>query len=449
VTEPKRQIQMVAIDELIPYARNSRTHDEAQIKQIEASLKEFGWTNPVLIDVKHGIVAGHGRVLAAKNLGYTEAPCIALDGLTDAQIRAYIIADNKIALNAGWDEKILSLELSELKLGGFNIDIIGFDRDELSDLFADSRTGLTDPDEIPALPEKEVSQEGDLWILGRHRLICGESRDEEIVGKLMAGQKADMIFTDPPYNVNYSGRGKKTSNTIQNDNLDLLEFQRFLTAAFKNYAVYAKAGAGMYVFHASRTQSQFENALLANGYEIKNQLIWNKPVAAMGWGNYRWKHEPFFYCGRKNGRTNFYGDRTKTTVWDFQKSEQELLAWAKKMKRLEAEGKTTIWTMSRDPMKEYVHPTQKPVELIKFALANSSKAEDIVLDLFGGSGSTTIACEAANRICYTMDNDPKYADVIITRWQNFTGQAARLESGQTFHEAKKERVQEELKNGTV
>jgi DNA modification methylase len=433
---------MVPIEELVPYARNARTHSETQISQISASLKEFGWTNPVLIDSKNGIIAGHARVLAAKRIGYAEVPCISLENLTEMQVKALVLADNKLALNAGWDEKLLSLELGDLRDSGFNIDLIGFDRDELSELFAGEMTeGMTNEDEIPPTPEKATSQAGDLWMLGRHRLLCGDATNEEHVARLMAGQKADMVFTDPPYNINYSGRGKQTSNTIKNDNLEVLEFQKFLAAAFKCYGSHTKAGAGIYVFHASRTQKEFENALMANGYEIKNQLIWNKPMAALGWGDYRWKHEPFFYAGKKKESPRFYGDRTRVTVWDFQKSEQDLLNWAKKQKRLEAEGKSTIWTMKRDPVGEYVHPTQKPVELINFALANSSKAEDIVLDLFGGSGSTLIASQRANRICHTMELDPKYCDVIIMRWQNFTGQIARLEDGRTFPEIATDRGQ--------
>jgi DNA modification methylase len=269
--------------------------------------------------------------------------------------------------------------------------------------------------------------------------MCGDARAAENVAKLMNGQKADMVFTDPPYNVNYSGRGKKTNNTIENDNLESLEFQRLLDEAFKNYAAFSKAGAGMYVFHASQTQKEFETAIVAAGFEIRSQLIWNKPVAVMGWGHYRWKHEPFFYVGRRGQKTLFYGDRTKTTTWDFQKSEEQLVNWARRQKKAETEGKTTIWTMKRDPLNEYVHPTQKPVELINQALMNSSKAEDVIMDLFGGSGSTAIACEKANRIAYTMEDDPTYADVIVIRWQNFTGQPARLEDGQTYHEAKASR----------
>jgi DNA modification methylase len=436
-----REIRMVALELLIPYAKNARTHSEAQIDQICGSLKEFGWTVPVLIDVKHGIVAGHARVMAARKLGYTEVPCITLEGLSETQVKAYILADNKLALNAGWDENLLSLELMELKTSGYNIDLIGFDRDELSELFSGLSTGNTDPDEVPPVPEKAASQTGDLWIMGRHRLMCGDARNQEQVAKLMTGAKADMVFTDPPYNVNYTGRGKKTSNTIANDNLETLEFQRFLEAAFKSYANFVKAGAGMYVFHASATQKEFENALAANGFEVHNQLIWNKPMAAMGWGHYRWKHEPFFYVGRKGQKTLFYGDRTKTTTWDFQKTEEQLLNWARKQKAAEKEGKTTIWTMKRDPLNEYVHPTQKPVELINQAMMNSSKAEDIVLDLFGGSGSTAIAAEKANRIAYTMEEDPAYVDVIIVRWQNFTGQPARHEDGQPFHQVKNLRAE--------
>jgi DNA modification methylase len=279
----------------------------------------------------------------------------------------------------------------------------------------------------------------------KHRLLCGDSTSVDAAEKLMGGPKADMVFTDPPYNIDYKGQGKRTSNTILNDNVSAADFETFLCEVFKNYNRHTKSGAGIYVFHASRTQKDFENALHKNGYEIKNQLIWNKPMSALGWGDYRWKHEPFFYAGKKGEKVQFYGDRTHSTVWDFQKTEQQLLNWARRQKKLEVEGKTTVWSMKRDNVQEYLHPTQKPVELIAYAIINSSKGEDIVLDLFGGSGSTLIACERSNRICHTMELDPQYCDVIVKRWQNFTGKQATLEGdGRTFDEIKQERLKAEV-----
>ena len=240
----------------------------------------------------------------------------------------------------------------------------------------------------------------------------------------MDNKKADMVFTDPPYNVNYSGDGANTSNTILNDSMTSESFDTFLDLVFKRYAENSKAGAGWYIFHSSSTQHQFQKAIEASGWNVKTQIIWNKPTASMGWGDYRYKHEPMFYCGKEN--TAFYGDRTHTTVLDLHKSEQALLNWAKREKKLETEGKTTIWTMKRDSVQGYKHPTQKPVELITYALLNSSKVDDIVMDTFLGSGSTLIAAEKTNRICYGMELDPRYVDVVVKRWEDFTGNKATL-----------------------
>ena len=258
-------------------------------------------------------------------------------------------------------------------------------------------------------------------IIGGHRLLVGDATKIEDVERLMDGKKADMVFTDPPYNINYKGQGKNTSNTILSDNVLEDEFDKFLDEVFENYSKYVKRGGGVYVFHASRTQNQFEKALNKNGYEVKNQLIWNKPMAALGWGNYRWKHEPFFYAGKKDNQLQFYGDRTHNTVWDFQKTDAQLMNWAKRQKNAEKNGKTTVWSMKRDNVNEYVHPTQKPVELISYALFNSSKADDIVMDLFGGSGSTLIAAEKTGRIAFISELDEHYCDVIIKRWEDYTG----------------------------
>jgi len=240
----------------------------------------------------------------------------------------------------------------------------------------------------------------------------------------MEDQNADVVFTDPPYNVNYKGRGQKTSNTIANDNMEGSAFGQFLEKVFKNYREVIKAGAGLYVFHSSSSQAQFEYAIEKAGIEVKNQLIWNKPAAALGWGDYRWKHEPFFYCAVKGQKVQFYGDRKHATVWDFQKTDAQLFAWAQKMKRAEEQGKTTVWSMSRDKVGEYVHPTQKPVELIVYALRNSSKSGDLVLDFFLGSGSTLIAAEKIERSCFGLELDPKYIDVVIKRWEDYTGEKA-------------------------
>jgi len=394
-----------------PYDKNAKKHPDKQLKQIANSLKEFGWQQPIVVDKNGVIIVGHGRWEAYKK--YPEGikePKIEVADLTEEQAKAYRLADNKLN-ESEWDMKLAVDELKELseemqELTGFDLDLL-IEPDEKDDEI---------PEDAPP-----VAKLGDLWALGRHRLLCGDATKIEDVERLMDGKKADMVFTDPPYNINYKGQGKNTSNVIMADNVTDDAFDIFLEKVFANFREHTKAGGGNYVFHASRTQIAFETALAKNNYEIKNQLIWNKPMSALGWGDYRWKHEPFFYCGQKGNSIQFYGDRTHSTVWDFQKTDQQLLNWAKKQKIAEQNGKTTIWSMKRDNVNEYVHPTQKPVELISYAITNSTKAEDIVLDLFGGSGSTLIACEKMGRIAYIQELDEKYCDVIIKRFEDYTG----------------------------
>jgi DNA modification methylase len=400
----------MTIDEIKPYEKNAKKHPDKQLKQIADSLREFGWQQTIVVDTNGVIIVGHGRYEAYKKFpeGIAE-PRIEVASLTDEQAKAYRLADNKLN-ESEWDMGLAIEELRELSedmqvLTGFDLDLL---------LEADEKD-----DEIPT-DVPPVANLGDLYKLGRHRLLCGDATKMEDVERLMGGALADMVFTDPPYNINYKGQGKNTSNTILADNVEEKEFDEFLKRVFASFAKFTKGGGGNYVFHASRTQAQFENALHSNGYEIKNQLIWNKPMAALGWGDYRWKHEPFFYAGKKGQSLQFYGDRTHSTVWDFQKSEQQLVNWAKKQKIAEQQGKTTVWSMKRDKVNEYVHPTQKPVELISYALTNSTKADDIVLDLFGGSGSTMIACEKMGRTGYLLELDPRYIDVIVKRWEDYT-----------------------------
>ena len=382
------KLEKISIEDLIPYARNSRTHSDEQVAQIAASIKEFGFTNPVLIDNDNGIIAGHGRVLAGRKLKLKEIPCIRLGHLTDAQKKAYVIADNKLALNSGWDAEMLKLELVELKDDGFNIDLIGFDGDELAEIFAEEseiNEGLTDEDEVPEVPEEPVTKLGDVWILGNHRLMCGDSTSIDAVEKLMDGQKADMVFTDPPYGVDYEG----IHNDSRNGLLELLQ------GSFGNYYSTSKSGASCYVFHSDRCADIFHD-VFRDYFHFSSMIIWAKNSLTLSRTDYQSQHEPCLYGWVKDGSHTFYGDRKQTSIWHFDK----------------------------EPVKG--HTTPKPVALIEKALANSSKSEDIVSDLFGGSGSTLIACEKTKRCARLMELDPKYCDVIIKRWEDFTGKKAYL-----------------------
>lgn len=304
-------------------------------------------------------------------------------------------------------EKNAKKHLSESML-----DLTGFDSDLIIE--PDDKD-----DEVPEIPDEPQSKLGDLYELGDHRLLCGDSSNIDDVAKLVDGKKADMVFTDPPYNVAYSGRGENTSNGIMNDKMSDEAFTVMLSEWFKRFAENTKVGGAWYVFHSSSTQDQFTKAIEDTGWKVRTQIIWNKPTASMGWGDYRMKHEPMLYCGKEN--TQFYGDRTNTSIWDFHKNENDLEKWAKRQLQAEKDGKTKIWTMKRESVQGYVHPTQKPVELISFALFNSSKAGDIVLDLFGGSGSTMVACDKIGRISHSMELDPKYVDVIVQRYCEYTG----------------------------
>ena len=409
------KIEQVKLDALIPYARNSRTHSEAQVAQIAASIKEFGFTNPVLIDETGSIIAGHGRVMAARKLAITDVPSIRLTHLTEAQKKAYVIADNKLALNAGWDDEMLAVELTDLKDMGFDLDLTGFSTDEIEALLAPVGTeGLTDEDAVPEVPEAPVTVLGDVWILGKHRVMCGDSTSIEQAEQLMAGTNADLVFTDPPYNVAYSGRGQNNLGTIKNDDMSAADFEQFCRDLFATYHAVMKPLACIYVCHPdsqSAPKLAFEKTF-AEHFKKSSTIIWMKQSAGMGWQDYRAQHEPILYGWKDGGKGKhfFSGDRTKTTVWK----------------------------IGRDAQTTYKHPTQKPVALPEEAINNSSKGQDIVLDLFGGSGSTLIACEKTGRVSRNMELDPKYCDVIVQRWQEFTGQTATLESnGKPFISIKK------------
>lgn len=402
-----------SVTALTPYARNSRTHSDEQVAQVAASIKEFGWTNPILTDETGSIIAGHGRLQAAQRLGEAQVPTICLTGLTDAQKRAYVIADNKLALNAGWDDEMLAVEVEELLEQGFDLDLTGFGADEIDALLADANKvdeGLTDQDAVPEVPAEPVSKLGDVWVLGRHKLVCGDCNNSTALESLMKDEMADLVFTDPPYNVDYSGRGENNLGKIKNDAMSDELFQQFCDDVFASYISVMKPLACIYVCHPdskSAPKIAFENSF-ANSFKKSSTIIWVKQSAGMGWQDYRAQHEPILYGWKDGAGKHFFcGDRTKTTVWQ----------------------------IGRDVQKEYVHPTQKPVALVEEAILNSSKGHDIVLDLFGGSGSTLIAAEKTGRNARLMELDEKYVDVIVNRWQEFTGQeATHAETGQTFNE---------------
>ena len=391
-------ISAYPIEKLIPYARNARTHSEKQVAQIAASIREFGFTNPVLIDSKDGIIAGHGRVLAAMKLQIALVPVIRLSYLTEDQKRAYVIADNKLALNAGWDEEMLRLELEALHDVGFDLGYTGFGEDELKDILGIQETmGLTDEDDAPEVSsEPPITKPGDIWLLGAHRLMCGDSTSKEDVATLMGGELADMLLTDPPYNVAYEGKTKEAL-TIKNDSMGDTEFANFLVNAYLAADNVMKKGAVFYIWHADSEGYNFRGAAIAAGWELRQCLIWVKNTMVMGRQDYHWQHEPCLY-GWKAGAAHLWAaDRKQTTILKFDK-----------------------------PNRNAIHPTMKPVGLFEYQILNNTKGSDIVLDLFGGSGTTAIACQKIGRQARLMELDPHYCDVIVKRWEDWTGQKAEL-----------------------
>lgn len=385
--------KIVQVEDLIPYAMNSRTHSDEQVAQLAASIREFGFTNPILIDQDSNLIAGHGRLLAARKSKMDQVPAVVVTGLDDRKRRALVIADNKLALNAGWDDEALRVELEDLA-GDFG-ELMGFSEDELVALLAgEPQEGLTDEDAVPDVPDEPVTVEGDVWVLGRHRLMCGDSTSIDAVEKLMDSRKADMVFTDPPYGVDYEG--------INND--DRAGLDALLRNAFANYFATSKSGAAIYVFHSDKCADIF-HAAFRDFFHFSTMVIWAKNSLTLSRTDYQSQHEPCLYGWMKGGSHSFYGDRKQVSVWRFDKER--------------VEG----------------HTTPKPVALIERALTNSSKGGDLIADLFGGSGSTLIACEKTARECRMMELDPKYCDVIIQRWQEFTGEkATHAESGKTYEE---------------
>lgn len=389
-------------EDLIPYARNSRTHDETQIAQIAASIKEFGWTNPILLDGENGIIAGHGRVMAAQKLGETKVPTIELAHLNEHQKRAYIIADNKLALNAGWDNEMLALEVSDLKDAGYDLGLTGFSLDEINALTPEIiNEGLTDEDAVPDVPEEPKTKLGDIYQLGKHRLMCGDSCSLTDMEKLCDGQLVDMWLTDPPYNVAYEGG---TGLTIQNDDMGDEQFRQFLRDAYVTADLVMKPGAVFYIWHADSEGYNFRGAAQDAGWKVRQCLIWKKSSLVMGRQDYHWKHEPCLYGWKEGAGHLWSADRKQTTILEFDK-----------------------------PSRNGEHPTMKPVALFEYQMLNNTKGGDIVLDSFGGSGTTMLAAEKHGRYARLMELDPKYCDVIVKRWEDFTGKKAELINANISH----------------
>lgn len=431
-------IEMIDTAALVPYARNARTHSPAQVAQIAASIREFGFTNPVLVDQDDGIIAGHGRVMAAQQLGLAEVPCIRLAHLSDAQKRAYILADNKLALNAGWDEAMLASELQALADEGFEMELTGFSQNELEQLTLtqDNESDNLQKerlDEIPAVNAIVVTRHGDLWSLGPHRLLCGSSTDEQDVSRLMQFEQADMVWTDPPYNVDYQGGISAPRERIANDDLQQSAFQMFLLKAFGNAEKYCKPGAVIYVAHSEFERISFTSAFKNAGFKFSQTIIWVKQSATLSRSDFNWQHEPLIYGWKEGAAHYFCRDFTLTTVidddLDIDAMKREQMAQLLKDLR-----KTPSTVIRHDrPTKSELHPTMKPVGLVQRMLEWSSRTGQIVLDLFGGSGTTLMAAEQCGRAARLMEIDPQYVDVIVRRWQTHTGREATLEStGQTF-----------------
>jgi len=410
------QVVTWPVEKLIPYARNARTHTDDQVAQIAASIAEFGWTNPILAGADGIVIAGHARLLAARKLGMTEVPVIVLDHLNEAQRRALVLADNRLALNAGWDEEMLRVELEALQEDGFDIDIVGFSDEEIEELLREPEPvaeGQTDEDAAPELPESAVTVPGDVWVLGDHRLLCGDATQMEAIERVLAGGLADMVFTDPPYNVNYGATMKDKLRSkhrkIANDNLGD-GFEQFLRDACTNLIAVTKGA--IYVCMSSSELHTLYRAFTEAGGHWSTFVIWAKNTFTMGRADYQRQYEPILY-GWKEGTDHFWcGARDQGDVWFIKK-----------------------------PIANDLHPTMKPVELVDRALRNSSKTRDTVLDPFGGSGTTLIACERAGRQARLIEMEPGYCDVIIRRWQEHSGKSAVLEAdGRAFKDLAAERL---------
>ena len=384
------EMQLVDIDRLIPYVNNARTHSPEQINKLRSSLREFGFINPVLVDKDFNVLAGHGRIAAAKAEGIERVPCVFVEHLSEAQKKAYILADNRMAMDAGWDEDLLRIEIEELQGMDFDVSFTGFDEKEIGKLLSTNETEEDDFDVEAELEKPPVTREGDVWLLGRHRLICGDSTKPETYDILMDGKKANLIVTDPPYNVNYEG----TAGKIKNDHMANDAFYQLLLDAFTNMEAVMADDASIYVFHADTEGLNFRRAFADAGFYLSGCCIWKKNSLVLGRSPYQWIHEPVLFGWKKSGKHAWYAGRKETTVWEYDK-----------------------------PKKNADHPTMKPIALLAYPIMNSSMTNALVLDPFGGSGSTLIACEQSERTCYTVELDEKYCDVIVKRYIEQVGSA--------------------------
>ena len=387
--------ESVDISKIIPYSRNPRNNDES-VDNVASSIKEFGFRQPIVVDEDFVVLAGHTRLKASKKLNLKEVPVHMATGLSDGQKKAFRLMDNRSAEDSKWDDKLLSLELVDLKELGLDLDITGFTEKEIVTALnvEESYVGLTDEDETPEIPEEAETEIGQIWKLGNHRVLCGDSTDSQSLEKLLDDKTADLYLTDPPYNVNYEG---SNALKIKNDNLKDEDFNTFLTESFLNARQKLKSGSSFYIFHADSEGYNFRSACRNSELDVRQCLIWVKNALVMGRQDYHWQHEPILYGWMKGSSHSWYSDRKQTTILNFPK-----------------------------PMKNKEHPTMKPVAMVEYLIKNSSKHEDIVLDTFLGSGSIIIACEKSNRICYGIELEPKYCDVIIKRWEDFTGEKAQL-----------------------
>jgi len=391
--ETTTRFEKVDIGKLVPYARNARTHSKEQILQLRSSLREFGFVNPVIVDKDFNIIAGHGRIMAAKEEGMTEVPCVFVEHLTEAQKKAYILADNRLALSAGWDEELLALEFADLKDLGFDLGLTGFDEKELEKLFS---VGVDEAaeDEFDVDGELEkpaFSKPGDIWTLGNHRVICGDSTKPETYAALMQGKQANLIVTDPPYGIDYQG----TAGKIKNDKFDSDEnFYKFLFDSFQNMCAALATDGAAYVFHADSKGLVFRKAFDDAGFKLSGCCIWAKNTFTLGRSDYQWCHEPCLYGWKKTGKHNWYGDRKQSTIWNCDK-----------------------------PSRSEKHPTMKPIPLLAIPIQNSTQTNGIVLEPFGGSGSTLICCEQLGRVCFAVELDEKFVDVIVNRFIETVGSA--------------------------